>query len=367
MVRISRTTGLIGALVLVLLIVGVGAGLARQSQQSPQRQPAASAGIHKIQHVVIIMQENRSFDSYFGTYPGADGIPMKHGVPTVCLPNPKSKHCVRPYHDRADLNLGGPHGAENIAMVEDGGKMDGFVTAVVTGALHLYPDVPKGVCSDQFKPACTGGGPPDVMGYHTGADLPNYWAYAKNFVLQDHMFEPVTAYSLVSHLYMVSGWSAVCKQPNVARSCTNSLNPSVILPNGAKNKPITRPNYAWTDLTYLLNKNKVSWKYYVDDKTTPYCTTESGPTCLPTAENGTPFLWNQLAFFTTVRQNKQVGNIQGLSHLYADAKAGRLPHVAWVAPNADNSEHGHGLRHRDRQRHHEEPRLEEHRYLPGLG
>ena len=32
-------------------------------------------GIHKIQHVVVIMQENRSFDSYFGTYPGADGIP----------------------------------------------------------------------------------------------------------------------------------------------------------------------------------------------------------------------------------------------------------------------------------------------------
>ena len=36
------------------------------------------------------MQENRSFDSYFGTYPGADGIPMKHGVPTVCNPDPKT-------------------------------------------------------------------------------------------------------------------------------------------------------------------------------------------------------------------------------------------------------------------------------------
>ena len=47
-------------------------------------------GIHKIQHVVIIMQENRSFDSYFGTFPGADGIPMQNGVPTVCVPDPKS-------------------------------------------------------------------------------------------------------------------------------------------------------------------------------------------------------------------------------------------------------------------------------------
>ena len=37
------------------------------------------SGIHKIKHVIIVMQENRSFDSYFGTYPGADGIPMAGG------------------------------------------------------------------------------------------------------------------------------------------------------------------------------------------------------------------------------------------------------------------------------------------------
>src|SRR6266487_2040485 len=41
----------------------------------------ASNSIHKIKHVVVIMQENRSFDSYFGTYPGANGIPMQNGVP----------------------------------------------------------------------------------------------------------------------------------------------------------------------------------------------------------------------------------------------------------------------------------------------
>jgi len=40
--------------------------------------------IYKIQYIVVIMQENRTFDSYFGTYPGADGIPMKNGVPIVC-------------------------------------------------------------------------------------------------------------------------------------------------------------------------------------------------------------------------------------------------------------------------------------------
>jgi phospholipase C len=40
-------------------------------------------GIHKIEHVVVIMQENRSFDSYFGTFPGADGIPAANGRFTI--------------------------------------------------------------------------------------------------------------------------------------------------------------------------------------------------------------------------------------------------------------------------------------------
>ncbi len=53
-------------------------------------------GIHKIKHIIIIMQENRSFDSYFGTFPGADGIPMKNGVPTVACPDPLTGEMVRP-------------------------------------------------------------------------------------------------------------------------------------------------------------------------------------------------------------------------------------------------------------------------------
>ena len=47
------------------------------------------------------------------------------------------------------------------------------------------------------------------MGYHDGADLPNYWAYATNFVLQDHMFEPNASWSLPAHLFLVSEWSAL--------------------------------------------------------------------------------------------------------------------------------------------------------------
>ena len=339
MARRWLTTRTAIGIVLILCLIAAGAVLGLRANVQPASAPPP--GIHKIKHVVIIMQENRSFDNYFGTYPGADGIPMKNGVPTVCDPNPKNKVCVKPYHDRNDLNLGGPHGAEDIATIADGGKMNGFIQVIVRskGELHLYPNVPKGSCADQFKPTCTGGQPPDVMGYHDGRDLPNYWAYARDFVLQDHMFSPVAAYSLPVHLFMVSGWSAVCTRFNDVKSCHNSLGPAVLFPNGGT-KPVPRPNYAWTDLTYLLNKQKVSWRYYVDDQTGPYCKESSGPTCTPIVpQTGTPFLWNQLAFFTTVQQNGQTGNIQKLRSFFADAKVGRLPQVAWINPSGVNSEH----------------------------
>src|SRR3989442_8017978 len=90
-------------------------------------QARASADIHSINHIVVIMQENRSFDHYFGTFPGADGIPMRNGVPTVCIPDPEARRCQRPYHDRNDVNGGGPHAAASATADIDGGKMDGFI------------------------------------------------------------------------------------------------------------------------------------------------------------------------------------------------------------------------------------------------
>ena len=85
---------------------GCGSGASAPSVSIP-------VAIHRIRHVIVIMQENRSFDSYFGTYPGADGIPMRHGRPTVCSPDPISGRCVRPYHDSQQIDSGGPHGTVN--------------------------------------------------------------------------------------------------------------------------------------------------------------------------------------------------------------------------------------------------------------
>ena len=89
---------------------------------------ASAAGIEadigKIKHVVIIMQENRSFDSFFGTYPGADGIPAKNGQFTVCVPDPRTKGCDKPYHDPSPVNGGAGHNLSDSIADVDGGKMD---------------------------------------------------------------------------------------------------------------------------------------------------------------------------------------------------------------------------------------------------
>src|ERR1700738_4602888 len=76
---------------------------------SPAGAAGAAGGIHKIKHVVVIMQENRSFGSSFGTSPGAEGIPRKGGQPIACVPDPLRGPCVRPFHDPHDVNYGGPH------------------------------------------------------------------------------------------------------------------------------------------------------------------------------------------------------------------------------------------------------------------
>ena len=79
------------------------AALLALSFGGPVRAVVPPDGLHTIQHVIVIMQENRSFDSYFGTFPGADGIPMRDGVPQVCVPDPQTGECVKPLKSRIRL------------------------------------------------------------------------------------------------------------------------------------------------------------------------------------------------------------------------------------------------------------------------
>ena len=177
---------------LLVLVVTLGAC-------GPDRSVKQAQG--KLEHLIFIMQENRSFDSYFGTYPGADGIPATDGHFTVCVPDPKAKHCVRPFHDPSLVNAGGPHDEEAAADDVSQGAMDGFVRSLRIGNFAFCNRFP-------FDPGCANVQKfqkrPDVMGYHDARELPNYWAYAEHFVLQDRMFESAFSWSLPSHLFFVS-------------------------------------------------------------------------------------------------------------------------------------------------------------------
>lgn len=201
--------------------------------------------IHRIKHVVIIMQENRSFDQYFGTYPGADGIPAG-----VCVPDPRNGGCVRPFHDPADKNFGGPHSQSNATADIAGGQMNGFVGQAEKGTGCTSNNPNCSPCASSTQSRCI-----DVMGYHDAREIPNYWTYAHDFVLQDRMFEPNASWSLPEHLFQVSEWSALCTNPFEAISCTNALQS----PNPPGSPLSQTPLYAWTDMTYLLHRAGVSW------------------------------------------------------------------------------------------------------------
>jgi len=323
-------------LLIVLALVGValsGTLPLLVDESRPRAQAASLAGIHKIRHVVVVMQENRSFDSYFGTYPGADGLPRVNGRFTVCVPDPVRHVCVRPYHSALARNMGAPH--EHFDAVRDvaHGRMNGFIREARRGlslGCRTQPDAPG--CS-------FGAAHPDVMGYHDRREIPNYWAYADNFVLQDHMFQPDTSWSLPAHLFIVSGWSARCAVRADPMSCVNAIENPIAPPHSAQNPTNRRPDYAWTDLTHLLHRHHVSWRYYVFKGAEPDCRDDQA-VCKPRYQSAkTPGIWNPLPWFDTVRQDHQLGNVQPMRRFFEAARRGTLPAVSWVTPSNKYSEH----------------------------
>ena len=342
--------------------VVAGVLVAATSANHGRNAAAAAPGIHRIRHVVIIMQENRSFDSYFGTYPGADGLPRdRNGNFTVCIPDPRKGSCQKPYHDLSDDNAGGQHLAAQAIADVDGGRMDGFVRSAEASE--------RGCMWNYHDPKCAASAAPDVMGYHDGGDIPNYWSYAKNFTLQDHMFESVESWSLPAHFYEVSAWTATCPTPSPLPNLESMFD---VDPMSCRNDPALVPApesvqlrkaagheqgghedevrdsasmvhvVAWTDLTYLLSKRGVTWRYYVADGTPVGCKTVAQIEACINAQSDhrtTPYIWNPLLTATDVREDRQIPNIQTIDHFYAAARSGRLPAVSWISPGGLQSEH----------------------------
>jgi phospholipase C len=264
---------------------------------------APAPGLEKIDHFVFIIQENRSFDSYFGTYPGADGIPAGLELPGFL------GRKVASYHDISLTNRGGPHGWDNAMADIDGGLMDGFVKQS-WGSLAYSP---------QFDSAL--GNANDVMGYHDYHEIPNYWDYANLYVLQDRMFESVTSYSLPSHLYILAGQSG-----------------------GYVGGPLvpTPRTYTFPEITELLKNVNIDWKYYVREGRLADTENDAlvGMSSEDTQAAHVYTFKNPLPAFPQVRNDPtQWSRLVSTDQFYIDAKAGKLPQVSWVIPSDDVSEH----------------------------
>ncbi len=279
---------------LILVTLALVAPLA--SCASAPATAAVPPGLNKIDHFVFIVEENKSFDHYFGTYPGANGIPKG-----VAEEDPISGNMVAPYHDTSVIDFDAPHDRSNALADIDGGAMDGFMKeAVKSYALSkaLGPE--------------PGHNPEQVMGYHDYHEIPNYWDYANLYVLDDEFFESAAAYSLTSHLYMLAGQSG-----------------------GYMGTPQPYPQrYDFPEITELLKDQNITWKYYV---TSGNKTDAQGHAIEPAALQKTNpdkyQLWNPLPAFPKVQNDPtQRVKMVDTSEFYSDAANGTLPSVSWVCP-----------------------------------
>jgi phospholipase C len=181
--------------------------------QVTARRRSSALDITAIQKIVIVFQENHTFDNYFGSYPGADGTAGK----AYCLPeSPGSSTCVSPYHDSSLTPVDMNHNWKSAHADYDSGKMDGFV----------YSE-----------------GNQETMGYYDGQDLSRYWKAAGSYVLCDRFFTSVMSESAPNHLYLVAGTARGLLDDNVPKT----LN--------------------FPPIFQQLDRASISWKVYSDTST----------------------------------------------------------------------------------------------------
>ncbi len=324
-------------------IVGAVAGRAAPSKKADPVNPRKIP----LNHFIYIIQENQSFDRYFGTYPGVNGIPK--GVKLAYRPGGPPEIAPFHLHDTAiphDLN----HSWQAAHTAYDGGKMDGFLWAEWPRALNYYWDHkpvpqpnPKLVIPKPLTPAqrrlmrlrqralrgvaqrggqLSGGrrragrlegppqGPPpswvlNTMSYYDWHEIPNYWDYARRFTLCDYFFSSLMGPSEPNHLYTVA-----------AQSGGMVNNP----PPGVANMPGV---YNYPTMAELLQNSHVSWRYY-DQKTNPHQHS----------------LWNPMPGFVAFQKNpKLMAHLVPLGDYYQDIAKHRLPAVCWIVPTMEDSEH----------------------------
>ncbi len=265
-------------------------------QVSSGTRPAKIAGSQKIEHVVWIIQENHSFDNYFGTFPDADGLP-----PSTCLPKlPGSKDCVKTFHmppGQPLLDL--EHSWETAHSAYDHGAMDGFVWTE---------------------------GSPYTMGYYDQRDIPNYWQYARHYTLCDRFFSSEMSGSSPNHVYTVAAQSQEINNIGSLRQLERWTDD----PDG----------FHFASIVKRFSGQNVTWKYYVETRPLP-----PGANANLLARMAYPSpkvftLWNPMPGFKAIRDNPaDMRRMVSEKEYFEDLKDGGLPQVSWLIPDFQDSEH----------------------------
>jgi phospholipase C len=246
----------------------------------------------KIQHIVFIIKENRSFDFYFGTFPGADGA-------TSGLISTGERMPLRRGPDRMAHDIG--HTWEDARRAMNNGRMDRF-------------DLVGGNVRNEFL----------SMTQFLAGDIPNYWSYAEHFALADHMFSSLAGPSFPNHLYTVAAQSAgAINNPDSFRWGCDADERTTVDVMGS-NGSITReyPCFELTTLTDRLDAAGVSWRYYAP-----------GP-----GQRG--YIWSALDAVRHIRLGPQwQTRVPSFDRFASDAGAGGIPAVSWLIPDFDVSEH----------------------------
>jgi phospholipase C len=276
---------------LIIALVASLAVLVVEPASAAKREPKPKT---PIEHFLFLMQENHSFDNYFGTYPGADGHPDG-----ICMPrDPTSranKECVKPFRlgNRAVVDL---EHKESIHRDQfRGGAMDGFVWAFTReGKRHGAM----------------------AMGYYDDRDIPYYWNVADSYVLFDRFFSSASGGSVINHMYWATGAP------------------------GITGKRDEIPPGGWGDLPTIfdrLEKAGISWKFYVqnyDPKITFRTAQDS--------DRAAQVVWVPLLGYARyVDDPKLSRHIVDMEEYFADLKRGTLPAVAYMVPSGA-SEHPPG-------------------------
>jgi phospholipase C len=273
-----------GVVLLAVALSGCGSGGIPPTASEALPPESSALTPSPIQHVVIIMQENRTLDNLFNGFPGADTVQTgTHNGQSIPL---------------VPVSLGDPrdldHSHTGFWRDWHNGKLDGFDT-------RGYAYVPQ----SQIVP---------------------YWTLAANYTLGDRMFQSNTGPSFPAHQYMIAGQSGNGDENPTGGvwGCDAAPNARVALigPNGT-DLPGVYPCFDYTTMADLLDTRHISWRYYAPDSTDGF------------------FI---ISAFQAIRQVR-FGNdwtrrvLSPQTRILTDIAKGQLAQVTWIVPDYDHSDH----------------------------